>query len=153
MDWRWAIDKPLCEHEKNIHWNEKNQGTSADNLMSLVAYISLRIRTICPNDICKFWALFQYLIRLLITKSCEVSEPGDLYLDLSYRFEIRQTPWQHCCRGAALLLRCLLNFKMMRQFKVPISWRQGFTRSYDKTCYQILKQGPGGKMLQDISMI
>ena len=96
MDWRWANDKPLCEHDKN----DKNQGTYVDNLMSLEAYMSLKIRTICPSDICKSWALFQYSIRRLILRSLEASKPQDLYLELSCRFEIWQAPRQHRCRSA-----------------------------------------------------
>ena len=96
MDWRWANDKPLCEHDKN----DKNQGTYVDNLMSLEAYMSLKIRTICPSDIGKSWALFQYSIRRLILRSLEASKPQDLYLELSCRFGIWQAPRQHCCRSA-----------------------------------------------------
>ena len=33
-----------------------------------------------------------------IIKSCKVSKPRDLYLELSDRSEIRQAPRQHCCR-------------------------------------------------------
>ena len=56
------------------------------------------------------------------------------YWKLSDRSEIWQAPWQHCCRGACQISkRCDdLNYQS-RGFK---------TRSYDKTSYRILKQGP-----------
>ena len=38
---------------------------------------------------------------------------------------------------------CLSNFKVIRQFKVPISWLRDFTRSYEKTSFRILRRGPG----------
>ena len=42
-----------------------------------------------------------------------------------------------------MLPMCLSNFKAIRQFKVPISWLRDFTRSYEKTSFRILRQGPG----------
>ena len=46
------------------------------------------------------WAPFQHSIRRLITRSRDVSKPRDLYLELSDRSEIWQTPRQQCCRCA-----------------------------------------------------
>ena len=43
-------------------------------------------------------APFQYPIRRLIVRFCEVSKSRGLYLELSDRSEIWQTPRQHCCR-------------------------------------------------------
>ena len=53
--------------------------------------------------------------------------------------------WSSCNLAgvsAALLPRCLSNFKTMRSFKLPISLLQIFTRSYDKTSWYILKRAP-----------
>ena len=41
----------------------------------------------------------------------------------------------------ALLPRCLSNFKAMWWFKLPISRLRDFTRTCDKMCHRILKQG------------
>ena len=43
---------------------------------------------------------FQYPIRRLIVRSYEVSQPPDLYLELSYRSAIWQAQRQYCCRRA-----------------------------------------------------
>ena len=44
---------------------------------------------------------FQYPIRLLIGRSREVPKSRELYLELSDRSEIWQTPQEHCCRCAS----------------------------------------------------
>ena len=51
--------------------------------------------------------------------------------------------WNLTATSAALLPMCLSNFKVMRSFKLPISWLRDFTRSYSETSYQILKRCPG----------
>ena len=51
--------------------------------------------------------------------------------------------WNLTCTSAAVLPMCLSNFKVIRQFKVPISWLRDFTRSYEKTSFRILRRGPG----------
>ena len=48
--------------------------------------------------------------------------------------------WNLTATSAALLPICLSNFKVMRSFKLPISWLRDFTRSYSETSYQILKR-------------
>ena len=70
------------------------------------------------------WALSQYPTRCPIVRSCKVSEPRHLCLELNDCSEIWQAPWQQCCR-------CLSDFKVMRWFKVPTSWLGDFTRCYD----------------------
>ena len=42
----------------------------------------------------------QYPKRRLFVRSRKVSKPRDWYIKLSYRFEIWQAHWQHCCRSA-----------------------------------------------------
>ena len=68
----------------------------------------LWIHPSCWNSLRSLWlcqyllmprARFQYPIRRLIVRSHKVSKPRDLYLELYDRSEIRQAPWQHCCRG------------------------------------------------------
>ena len=44
---------------------------------------------------------------------------------------------------AALLPRCLSNFRVIEQFQIQILQFWDFTRSYNKTSYRILKQGTG----------
>ena len=48
----------------------------------------------------------------------------------------------HIVKAAVLPMR-LSNFKAIWWFELPISRLRVFTRSYDKTSYQILKCGPG----------
>ena len=45
-------------------------------------------------------APFQYLILCLTLRSCKVSKPWDLYLELSNRSKIWQAPWQQCFWGS-----------------------------------------------------
>ena len=78
----------------------------------------------------------QYPKRRLPVRYRRVSKPRDLYLELSDRSEIWQALRQQCCRCACL------NFKAIRQFKVPISWLRDLTRSYEKTSFRILRRGP-----------
>ena len=52
--------------------------------------------------------------------------------------------WNLTGISATLLPRCLLNFKAIRWFKLPISRVRFLTRSYDKASYRILKRGRGG---------
>ena len=61
----------------------------------------------------KCWSPFRYPIRLLVVRSRKVSKSRDLYLELYDWFEIRQAPWQQCCRCACQITkRCEdLNYK------------------------------------------
>ena len=52
---------------------------------------------LAPEGVC---ALFQYPIIRLIVRSRKVSQPRDMYLELSDCSEIWQAPRQHCCRCA-----------------------------------------------------
>ena len=45
--------------------------------------------------------------------------------------------WNLTATSAALLPICLSNYKVMRSFKLPISWLRDFTRSYSETSYPI----------------
>ena len=47
----------------------------------------------------------QYPIRRVIVRSRQVSKPRNLYLELTDRSEIRQSPRQQCCRGACQILK------------------------------------------------
>ena len=58
-------------------------------------------------------------------------------------FRIVRSLWNLTGTSAAVLPMCLSNFKTIWQFKVPISWLRDFTRSYEKTSFRILRQGPG----------
>ena len=56
-------------------------------------------------------ALFQYPIKRLIGRFREVLKQWYLYLELSNRSEIWQTPWWRCCWGAYQLLKQCNNWK------------------------------------------
>ena len=58
-------------------------------------------------------------------------------------FRIVRSLWNLTGTSAAVLPMCLSNFKAIQQFKVSISWLRDFTRSYEKTSFRILRQGPG----------
>ena len=62
---------------------------------------------------------------------------------MRFVFRIVRSLWNLAGTSAALLPKCLSNFKAIRQFKVPISWLRDFTRSYEKTSFRILRWGPG----------
>ena len=51
--------------------------------------------------------------------------------------------WNLTCTSAAVLPRCLPNFRAIGLFLIQISRHRDFMRSYDKTSYRILKRGPG----------
>ena len=57
------------------------------------------------------WALFQYPIRHLMTRSHKVSKQWDFYLELSSGSEIWQTPRQHCCRCVCQISKRCEHFK------------------------------------------
>ena len=77
----------------------------------------------------------QYPKRRLYVRSCKVSKPRDLYYKLSYRFEIWQAHRQDCCRSACQMSERSDN----SEYK-----SRGFeTRSYGKTSFRKLRQGPG----------
>ena len=48
--------------------------------------------------------------------------------------------WNLTAASAAVLPRCLSNFRAIGRFQTPISRLRDFTRSYHKTSYRILKQ-------------
>ena len=50
--------------------------------------------------------------------------------------------WNLPGTSASLLLRYLSIFRVIVQFGIQILWLWDFARSYNKTSYQILKQGP-----------
>ena len=68
-------------------------------------------------------------------------------------FEIVRSLWNLTGTSAALLPKCLSNFKAMRYFKLPLSRLQVFARSYDKTSYRLLRRGPGHEKVRQLSFI
>ena len=115
------------------------------------------------------WALFQYPIRHLMTRSHKVSKQWDFYLELSSRSEIWQTPRQHCCRcvcqiskryehfnprpSAFETLRDLTIRRLIWYWNGPredfISWHQIFswvamTGGDDRAPVQLFQQLPPG---------
>ena len=61
--------------------------------------------------------------------------------------KITASLWNLTGTSAALLPRCLSNFRAIEQFYIQISRLRDFTRSYDKTSYRILKRSSGCKVL------
>ena len=53
--------------------------------------------------------------------------------------------------SAAVLPKCLANFKAKLQFRIQISRLRDFTRSYEKTSYRILKWVPGSHEFTSLS--
>ena len=81
------------------------------------------------------WALFQYpTIRVYcyFLQSLEAAR---------FVFRIVRSLWNLIGTSAAVLLKCLSNYKAMPKFKLPISRLRDLRSSYDKTSYRILKQG------------
>ena len=74
------------------------------------------------------------------TSYCAVSQSVEVTI---FVFKIVRSLWNLTGTSAALLQRCLSNFKAMRLFEPPIMRLRKFTRSQDKTSNRILKRGPG----------
>ena len=71
-------------------------------IISYIISYSMKTRSIQCQLMAR--APFQYPIRCLILRSCEVSKPWDWWFQLLYRFEIWQSHRQQCCRGACQIL-------------------------------------------------
>ena len=54
---------------------------------------------------------------------------------------------------AALVPRCLLNFRAIRKIRTRISRHWDFTRSCGKTSYPLVNRGPGGVLTSELEMI
>ena len=81
--------------------------------------------------------LFQYPVRHPVVRSRKISKPRD------FVFRNVRSHWNLTGTSAALMPMCLSNFRSMRRFKTTNLAVRDFTRSYDKTSYQILERGPG----------
>ena len=110
----------ICQN--NLRWNFMSNICAKWDLRYLSSLFEAMART-----------AFHFPIRRLIVKSHKVSKPRHLYVELHDHFEI----WQ-----ANRLPLCQSNFKVMRQFKLPILWLPDLMRSYDKMPYRIFKWGP-----------
>ena len=60
----------------------------------------------------------------------------------SFVLRIVWSLWNLAGTLAAVLSRCLSNFKVMQLFKLSILWLRDYMKSYDKVYHWILKQGP-----------
>ena len=86
------------------------------------------------------WALFQYPVRRLIVRACEVSKPRDLCLALSDCSEIWQTHRQQYCRGTCQLSkRCDNSNYQSRSFETS---RVLMIRRLIRYCNGTLLSGP-----------
>ena len=61
----------------------------------------------------------------------------------SFGFKLFQSPWNLAGTSAALLPRCLSNFRAIRPLQHPISRLRDFTRFGGRTSYRLVKRGPG----------
>ena len=60
-----------------------------------------------------------------------------------FGFKLFQSLWNLAGTSAALLPRCLSNFRAIRPLQHPISRLRDFTRFGDKTSYRLVNRGPG----------
>ena len=59
-----------------------------------------------------------------------------------FRFKLLQSLWNLAGTSAALLPRCLSNFRAIRPLQHPISRLRDFTRFSGKTSYRLVNRGP-----------
>ena len=59
-----------------------------------------------------------------------------------FGFKLFQSLWNLAGTSAALLPRCLSNFRAIRPLQHPISWLRDFTRFGGKTSYRLVNRGP-----------
>ena len=59
-----------------------------------------------------------------------------------FGFKLFQSLWNLAGTSAALLPRCLSNFRAIRPLQHPISWPRDFTRFGGKTSYRLVNRGP-----------
>ena len=59
-----------------------------------------------------------------------------------FGFKLFQSLWNLAGTSAALLPRCLSNFRAIRPLQHPISWLRYFTRFGGKTSYRLVNRGP-----------
>ena len=91
---------------------------------------------------------YQYLRHLIILGPVSISEKTSFRKISSsleaaiFVFRIVRSLWNLTGTSAAVLPMCLSNFKTIRQFKVTISRLRGFTRSYERATFRILRRGP-----------
>ena len=116
--------------------------TEHTNVSLCQRQISQQVLTEVPVYWCYFLkntsrALVHYPIRRLIARSCEVSKPRYLCLELSDRSEIWQVPRQQCCRGACQIskryddsnyqLRGFETSQDLRIRRLIVYWNRTFT--------------------------
>ena len=85
----------------------------------------------------KYRAPSQYPKRRLSVRSRKVSKPRDLYLELSYRFEIWQALRQQCCRCACQISKRYDNLKYQSR---------GFETLRDLTERRLFRYWDGAQM-------
>ena len=59
-----------------------------------------------------------------------------------FGFKLFQSLWNLAGTSAALLPRCLSNFRAIRPLQHPISWLRDFTRFGGKASYRLVNRGP-----------
>ena len=64
-----------------------------------------------------------------------------------FGFKLFQSLWNLAGTSAALLPRCLSNFRAIRPLQHPISRLRDFTRFGGKTSYRLVNRGPGYGLL------
>ena len=76
------------------------------------------------------------------TSYCKISWSLEAVI---FGFGLYQSLWNLRGTSAALLPKCLSNFRAIRPLYHPISWLRDFTRFVGKTSYRLVKRGPGNK--------
>ena len=70
-----------------------------------------------------------------------------------FGFKLFQSFWNLAGTSAALLPRCLSNFRAIRLLQHPISRLRDFTRFGGKTSYRLVNRGPGTYIWEGIELI
>ena len=108
------------------------------------------------NRSCVIVSALEYVkIRPRISRMCSNQGLYSLSGKTSYRkiswsleatrfgFKLFQSLWNLAGNSAALLPRCLLNFRGIRPLQHPISRLRDFMRFGGKTSYRLVNRGPG----------
>ena len=134
LPWRFLAQPELQQGSDRLNCNQKH---------FLMLYA---IKLIVYTSMNKSWAYFRVICTPIRSWSDAIypgRHPVSISEKTSHRkiswsleaarfvFRIVRSLWNLTGTSAALLPMCLLNFKAIRQFKVPISWLQGFMRSDD----------------------
>ena len=101
----------LCTHHPRICNLTKNHLGSSPDVVKLPPVPNHTANDDGTHVRLTLWSPFQYPIRHLIVRYCEVANPRDCLYKLSHRFEIWESHRQQCCRGACQISGLSINSK------------------------------------------